>query len=146
MARREHLIEQLVSYRKIRNHEITLVFDGWKNGLGRESRTVTGGITVIYSSLGERADNVIKRIISKRQKKWVVVSSDRDIVASAWNNNCVPVDSETYYNLLVKAISIKDVHDEYKYEDDEEVCAHHKGNARRPSRKQKEINRVLLKL
>ena len=56
-AERERLIEQLVAYHRRKGHGITLVFDGWKGGPGRESRSMTGGITVIYSGLGEKADS-----------------------------------------------------------------------------------------
>ena len=50
----------LIEYRKGKSHDITVVFDGWKTGEARESQSATGGIKVIYSRIGEKADSVIK--------------------------------------------------------------------------------------
>ena len=125
------------------------MFDGWKDGAGRETRSVSGGITVIYSGLGEKADSVIKRIISKRQKRWIVVSSDREVESSAWSMSCVPLDSEAFYNVLEKSSqSIPDsgvVEKDYG-EDDEDHDLPGKKSSRRLSKKQREIRRVLEKL
>ena len=78
------MIRLLSEYRKMRVHDITVVFDGWKSGGPREETLKTGSITVIYSRLGENADYVIKRIISRDKREWIVVTSDRDIAAFAW--------------------------------------------------------------
>jgi len=67
---REELVDLMIRYKKIKKeHDITVVFDGHKGGRGGESSAVTGSVTVIYSGLGERADEVIKRIISKQRKE-----------------------------------------------------------------------------
>ena len=65
-------MERLAEYRKIKRHEITVVFDGWKSGSGDESHSVTGGIKVIYSKLGEKADAVIKRIVSSEKNSGLL--------------------------------------------------------------------------
>jgi hypothetical protein len=72
---REQLIQSLIDYKKIRGHDITVVFDGWKSGSGREEQFTTGGVRVIYSRLGEKADAVIKRIISREKKEWIAITS-----------------------------------------------------------------------
>jgi len=129
-----------------------VVFDGWKGGSGRESRTVTGGITVIYSALGERADDVIKRIIAGKQKKWVVVSSDRAIEKAAWEASSVPIESGAFHDALARALAKhrKRAHAEEAWypdkEEEEEEERFRKGNPRRLSKKQREIRRVLDKL
>lgn len=126
------------------------MFDGWKDGPGRETRNVTGGITIIYSGIGERADTVIKRIISLQQRKWVVVTSDRAIVSFAWRVTCVPIDSEDFSRAVAKAlreIDKKGEPDDYYAEEEEEgYQIMKKGNPRKRSKKQKEIQRVLEKL
>lgn len=145
-AQRKSLIESLVRYRKDRGHEIILVFDGWKNGPGRETKTVTGGITVIYSGIGERADTVIKRILSRQRKKTVVVSSDREIVSFAWSVSCVPVPSDMFYDIAVERR--EGPHEEFVGGDSfsEEIRHSKKGSPRKLSKKRKEVQRVLEKL
>jgi len=71
------LIEDLSKYSNKTGHDITIVFDGWKNGMGAETNMMIGGVKVIYSRLAEKADRVIMRLISTSHKAWIVVSSDR---------------------------------------------------------------------
>lgn len=97
---RERLIESLIAYRKQKSHNITIVFDGYKQGLGKESSEIIGGIRVIYSGLGERADDVIKRILREEKKFWIVITSDREIEREVWRQNCVSIDSSIFYDIL----------------------------------------------
>lgn len=77
---REALLATLAEYRQSRSQpKITVVFDGWGGGDRRESRDRQAGMTVIYSRLGERADEVIKRLLEKDRGRGVVVSSDREL-------------------------------------------------------------------
>jgi predicted RNA-binding protein with PIN domain len=90
----------LAQYGKTKGHDITVVFDGWKSGGLREESFVVGGIRVVYSRLGEKADSVIKRIICTGKKEWIVISSDREIAGRAWSCGCVPVPSGTFESFL----------------------------------------------
>src|SRR4030043_1963824 len=81
---RDALIASLIEYHKKKGHALIVVFDGWKTGGAQENHSVIGGIKVIYSRMGEKADSVIKRIISSERRGGVVVTSDRDIEACAW--------------------------------------------------------------
>src|SRR5512135_465073 len=94
------LIDSLIEYRKKRGHEITVVFDGWKTGEAQESRSMTGGIKVVFSRVGEKADSVIKRIISSERREWIVVTSDRDIADHAWASGSVPVPSDDFLRVI----------------------------------------------
>jgi len=79
-AGREALLQSLADYRRRRSqHKITVVFDGWQGGGLRESRDVHQGVGVIYSRRGERADEVIKRLLAREGGRAVLVSSDREI-------------------------------------------------------------------
>ena len=90
-AGREALLATLAAYRQSRpQHKITVVFDGWEKGGWKESRDRRAGITIIYSRRGEKADEVIKRLLEKERSRAVVVSSDRELqdyadrVGAAW--------------------------------------------------------------
>lgn len=79
-AGREALVRCLAEYRRRRStHQITLVFDGWRGGGPWESRDLRQGVMVIYSRRGERADEVIKRLLTREGSRSVLVSSDREL-------------------------------------------------------------------
>lgn len=88
---REALLSTLAGYRQSRpGHKITVVFDGWVAGDLKESRDRRAGMVIVYSRRGERADEVIKRLLEKERSRAVVVSSDRELqdyavrVGAAW--------------------------------------------------------------
>jgi len=79
-AGREALLQSLADYRQRRlQHKITVVFDGWQGGGLRESRDVYQGVGIVYSRRGERADEVIKRLLAREGRRAVMVSSDREL-------------------------------------------------------------------
>jgi len=138
------LIESLIEYRKRRGHDITVVFDGWKSGGIQESQSVIGGVRTIYSRLAERADAVVKRIISSDKREWIVVTSDRDIAAYAWTSGSVPIPSEDF----LKAMEQKQNEGETSSDEDEQydMTFRRKGNPQKLSKKEKTIKRILSKL
>ncbi len=91
-AGREALLELLAQYRSRSHHRITVVFDGWQHGDLKESRDQHQGILIIYSRRGERADEVIKRLLHQERERALVVTSDREIqvcaehVKASWIN------------------------------------------------------------
>ncbi len=91
-AGREALLELLAHYRSRSRHRITVVFDGWLHGDLKEGRDRHQGILIIYSRRGERADEVIKRLLHQERERALVVTSDREIqvcaeqVKAAWIN------------------------------------------------------------
>jgi predicted RNA-binding protein with PIN domain len=77
---REALLQALSDYHRRRpQHKLTVVFDGWQGGALQESRDLCAGVVVIYSRRGERADEVIKRFLTREGQKMVMVSSDREL-------------------------------------------------------------------
>lgn len=142
--KREELIQQLIAYQKLKGHDITVVFDGWKTGSHREEHAVTGGIRVIYSRLGDKADDVIRKIISLEKKEWIVITSDREIARHAWAEGAVPVSSDDFRQRLGQDDMNRGEISESPY--DEEGDARKKGNPRQPSKKEKALIRVLRKL
>jgi len=123
-----------------------LVFDGWKSGIGGEVSSVKGGVNVIFSGLGEKADSVIQRIISVERREWIVVSSDREITSHAWATDSVPVPSEVFLPFLENGGASPGFPPSEEEEGDSELEGQRKGNPRKLSRKEKAMNRVLGKL
>ncbi len=76
---REQLLRDLSRYRQRKPHAITVVFDGWQQGMGSERREHRAGLHVIYSRRGERADQVIQRLADEYGSDCAVVSSDREV-------------------------------------------------------------------
>lgn len=156
---RDEFIDLLIQYRNIKMHDITVVFDGYKNGIGVGEAAVRGNVEVIYSDQG-RADDVIKGIISKERREWIVVSSDRDIVRHAWHVNSIPVPSDRFLELILKQLEKKRRSEEDKatskkdseefsyinFKDNFEVQQSQKGNPYRLSKKDKAVRRAMNKL
>ncbi len=142
---RKMLIDSLIEYSKKKGHDITVVFDGWKTGEAQENHSVIGGIKVIYSRIAEKADSVIKRIISSERREWIVATSDRDIVNHAWSSGSIPVSSGDFLKAIERGIP--SYFDEEEYEGSDEYSKpQRKGNPRRLSKKEKAIRRALSKL
>jgi predicted RNA-binding protein with PIN domain len=86
-AGRQALLACLTAYRRSRpQHKITVVFDGWQTGGYQENRDVLRGMIVIFSRRGERADEVIKRLLTKEGQRAVLASSDREL--QDWAKRC----------------------------------------------------------
>lgn len=80
---RESLLELLARYRHRKGHALTVVFDGWQRGQPLEGREHRAGVQVIYSKLGERADQVIKRLAQEYGTACAVVTSDHEVIRAA---------------------------------------------------------------
>jgi uncharacterized protein len=76
---RECLVRELTAYRQRKGHPMTVVFDGWRQGLGVERHEHRPGVQVMYSKKGERADQLIQRLASEYGGDCAVVSSDREV-------------------------------------------------------------------
>jgi predicted RNA-binding protein with PIN domain len=137
------LIDSLIEYKKKKGHDITVVFDGWKTGEAQENHLVIGRIKVIYSRIGEKADSVIKRIISSDRREWIVVTSDREIANHAWASNSIPISSEDFLKTIER--DNPSCFDEEESEE-EYIKPRRKGNPRKLSKKEKAVRRALSKL
>jgi predicted RNA-binding protein with PIN domain len=76
---REKLLEWLSHYRQKVPTPITVVFDGGKGGELVEGRDIYKGIKIRYSSMGQSADDIIKRLADQNGEKILVVTSDREL-------------------------------------------------------------------
>lgn len=140
---REELIHRLERYCSIKRHDLTVVFDGWKEGEPFESVIQQGMVTVIYSKRGEKADSVIERILRERKKAWIAVSSDRAVADFAWSMGYASVSSQEFERKL-ESSGKRDLSD---MSDEEELGkTQRKGNPRMPNKRQKLKIKALEKL
>jgi uncharacterized protein len=141
-AGRQALIRNLAGYRKLRGHRITVVFDGWVGGSPQEERDRAGGLDIIYSRLGEKADEVIKRLLAKGNEEIIVVTSDREIVNFAARRGKTAIASAAFSSLLdgVAAGPVAGGPPEREEEEENEdrhIVAKKKGPARRLSKQKR---------
>ena len=145
---RNELIEQLQQYSRIKQHEITLVFDGWKNGQRDQTTIKAAQVTTIYSRLGETADVAIRKMLTPDTKPWIVVSSDREIYDYAARKDFAPVTSEEFEEKLFRALQekikcIPNAQDEDDYDSNHDSF---RGNPRKLSKRDKKKQQALKKL
>lgn len=131
---RNDIISKLSDYSRIKGHSITVVFDGWKDGKPEETTIYSGGVRVIYSRLGERADSVIMRIISQEKKPWVVVSSDREIANFTIRHNLVPIRADEFEERLYIALQGRESEDHEYHEEDDMPPLQRKGTPKKMSK------------
>jgi uncharacterized protein len=137
---RQDLIRKLYNYANTKGHNITLVFDGWKNGQLKETITKLGGLTIIYSKLAEKADAVIKKILSSSTKPWIVVSSDREISDFAERKDFAAVTSDEFEGKLYSTGKHNKTEEASAYDKDEDIDlmpTRQKGNPRKLSKREK---------
>jgi predicted RNA-binding protein with PIN domain len=76
---REKLLEWLSQYRQKIPNPVTVIFDGGQGGALVEGRDIYKGIKILYSPLGQTADDIIKRLAKREGEKTLVVTSDQEL-------------------------------------------------------------------
>lgn len=100
---REVLVDRLATYKRIKSHKITVVFDGAKAPSFSAKRVFQKGITIKFSRNRETADTVIKRMAKAEKEKALVVSSDREVVAAAESYGAATINSPDFEKKLILA-------------------------------------------
>lgn len=139
---REELIKHLERYCSIRGHDLTIVFDGWKEGQPLETMFKLGRVTIIFSRLEEKADSVIERILRERRRSWIVVSSDRAVADFAWGMGYASISSQEFKRKIESLIHVGPF--DVLEEDYERITR--KGNPRQPNKRQRLKLKALEKL
>jgi predicted RNA-binding protein with PIN domain len=140
---RDRLIDQLSVYRSLRQMEITVVFDGWQGGWSTEKRERKKGIELVYPKLGEKADEVIKRLVREKGAGVTVISSDRELSRYAEKMTVAAVPSDHFKEKMEDALlkGNKDFQEE-----EERTGEKKKGPSRMLSKKEKRMRSALKKL
>jgi predicted RNA-binding protein with PIN domain len=97
---REALLQLLASYKRVRHHPVTVVFDGADAHYSMEARTSWKGIHVLFSRPGESADSVIKRILTRERDRAIVVTSDKEIAHFAAQHGAATIDAVEFENKM----------------------------------------------
>jgi uncharacterized protein len=140
---RERLIDQLASYRRTRQCEVTAVFDGWQGGWTTEKKEKRKGVELIFSKLGEKADEVIKRLVREKGSAVMVITSDGEISRFA-EKMAVPVIPSAQFKEKLETTHSR--RGEGIEEDEEERGLKRKGPSRRLSKKERRAQAALKKL
>jgi len=140
---RDRLIDQLSAYRQVKPYEVTIVFDGWQAGWKTEKKEWRKGIEIIFSKLGEKADEVIKRLVKEKGSGAIVVTSDREVSRYAERMSAAVIPSDPFSEKMENsALSIqKDLE-----EAEEERSSKRKGPSRRLSKKERRFRNAIRKL
>jgi predicted RNA-binding protein with PIN domain len=147
---RRELIRRLSLFKRLRGHTIIVVFDGWISGSAREERHNEGGITIIYSKRGEKADEVIKRLAMKGGSAITVVTSDRSIADFIGRRGGVAIASPEFEDRISLAETDKSfsarMESGEEMSDRNETSRKKKGPSRRLPKKQRRAAARLRKL
>ena len=100
---REALLELLATYKKIKRHHITVVFDGTDAYSLYRRRDQVNGIKVLFSRNNETADSVIKKMAAQEREGALVVSSDRDVTGYAVSQKAAIMSSSDFMDKLIMA-------------------------------------------
>jgi predicted RNA-binding protein with PIN domain len=103
-AGREAFLAALRSYRQAKGHRTTVVFDGLEQGVLAETGTQGPGLGVRFSRRGERADDVIARLVQDaRGEAAVVVSSDHEVLDAARRHGATGMTAPEFIERLEAA-------------------------------------------
>lgn len=148
-AGRLALVRRVAAYQKARPHRLTVVFDGHQGDSPTEQRDVLEGVLVVYSRRGERADELIKRMVEKSGEETVVVTSDREIASFAARRGKTTIPSPEFEARLMGLSEHRPSEDaawEERNNEDDHEGRRKKGPARRLSKRERAIRETLRKL
>lgn len=139
---RNTLIRNLVRYRQAKPLNLTVVFDGWRQGSANETRLSQDGIAIVYSRLGEKADAVVIRLAREKGSSAVVVSSDREIRNAVERTGAVAIHAQEFGDILRQLDDANGADDCADWGDDDS----HQRGASRLSKAQRKRQEKLRKL
>jgi hypothetical protein len=140
--KRNWLMQKLASYRRAKGHDITVVFDGWRSGSVNQVEERRDGVGIVYSRLGEKADDVIVGLARKKGSGCVVVTSDREVCNAVARFGVVTLYARQFNAMLHhQAESFDDTQPEHQHRQ-----ARKKGNPRQLSKKERKRREKLEKL
>lgn len=104
---REELIARLQEYAVIKRFKLTVVFDGWENGSLSEYEEDRKNIRIIYSRLGETADDYISKMAKAETDKAIVVTSDNGLADRVKNTGVSVVKCQCFMDRVDSSLHEK---------------------------------------
>jgi len=101
---REALLDTLATYKRVKHHMITVIFDGTHAPPLSQHKDRVKGIKIEFSHSGETADTVIKRMAAREREKALVVSSDLDIVNFATSMGAATISSPAFEEKIAMTV------------------------------------------
>lgn len=132
---RDALLDLLGSYKKLRPHRITVVFDGISDSVFSSEKEKIKGIEVRFSRRPDSADTVIKELASDFREKALIVSSDMDVVKFAEAKGAATISSPLFENKIRAASCFDAAGMEKEEEEERRTDTRKKGPGRRLSKK-----------
>ncbi len=133
-TQRERFLQTLSQYRVQKYHTITVVFDGEKGGCITESHERTMGINIVFSRLGEKADDIIKRMVKEHDEEYTVITSDKEVASFAEHSGHTAIPSEEFIPKLRSDNRIEPIIDKDEDPEQRAVTTKKKGNPRKLSK------------
>ncbi len=141
-AGRKALVHLLAGYKRSKGHRMTIVFDGWLGGPPQEERDREAGIDILYSRRGEKADEVIKRLVRQPIDETVVVTSDRPLMDAAIRAGVTAIPSREFETRIRQARSAPAQAPAIADKDDDDGNSPSRGTKKKgPSRKSSKRDR-----
>jgi predicted RNA-binding protein with PIN domain len=143
----QEIIESLRKYKRMKSHSITIILDSYERGMPTERKEQQKGIGVVYTRLGEKADQKIERQVDRWGGSCIVVTSDQELARSVEKKGAAVISSEEFIERLKMAEYM-----EFKGEREEtetrtgRIHTEKKGNPNKKSKKERARSRRLRKL
>lgn len=134
-ANRERFLLRLSQYRMQRDHDIIVVFDGEKGGWITESHERMMGINIVFSRLGEKADDIIKKMVREHDVEYTVITSDKEVASYAESSGHTAIPSENFiFKLIIDSSRESGINDREEDTDYRTSSGKKKGNPRKLSK------------
>ena len=145
---RDEFRELLVLFKKNRGHRITVVYDGQGGQWGGSKSMKVSGISEIYTSGTENADQVIIRKARSKPDGLVVVTKDREVESACSKAGAAVLSPAEFESVLMDAVLNIDKgsrDDDYAVRDDRKGTRK-KGPSKKPKKRDRVKNRRKAKL
>lgn len=145
---RQTLLERLAAYKRIKGHQITVVFDGAAQYSVFDRTDREKGINVRFSRHGESADAVIKRMARREGQRALVVSSDREVIGFSESHGAAVIESLEFEQKLEMAeyMNMKGLSPESEADAGGRLDTRKKGPSKKPPKQKRRHQKKIQKL